>query len=173
MAIRYFDPKNFTILLAGRPIEGYDLDFISVETDYDRYSLVQGIDGDAARVRNKLRSGTITLRLLQSTPTNNLLSYITWIDEFIGLGVLPFVAKERGLGGTTIISPSTFISKIPDPDFGTTPKTREWVLKSDNIFIFLAGLPRDDGSITTVEEFLNKINPLNSKLIPREDGRPF
>lgn len=161
MTLRQFDPKNFEMILAGYPLEGYDLDFFSIQTDFDRYSLVQGIDGDAARVRNKLRSGTITIRLMQSSPSNNFLSYVSILDELSGVGVLPFVAKERGSGGTTIIAPSCFLTKIPDPSFSVNHQAREWRLRSDNIIVFLAGLsPTNGNSGTTLEDIWNSLNPV-------------
>ena len=173
MSLRQFDPKNFEMILAGYRIEGYDLEFFSVETDFNRYSLVQGIDGDAARVRNKLRSGTITIRLLQSSPSNNFMSYTSIIDELSGVGVLPFVAKERGFGGSTIVAPSCFITKIPDPTFGVTHQAREWRLRSDNIFIYLAGLSPDGGnSGTTLEQLWNSVNPFSDGIPVRNPDIP-
>ena len=43
MTLRQFDPKNFEMILAGYPLEGYDLDFFSIQTDFDRYSEHPGI----------------------------------------------------------------------------------------------------------------------------------
>lgn len=160
--LRQFDPKDFDITLAGHKFDELDADFLSVTTDFDRFSLIQGIDGDAARVRNKLRSGVITISLLQSSPSNNYLSYISALDELTGLLVLPFLAKGKEDGSTTILAPSCFVTKVPDIDFGNSHKTRTWTLRSDNIIMFLAGLPSttNPAGSTTSEDLWNKLNPV-------------
>ncbi len=173
--IRQFDPKDFVITLAGHKFDELDADFLSVTTDFDRFSMVQGIDGDAARVRNKLRSGVITINLLQSSPSNNFLSYISTIDELTGLLVLPFLAKGKEDGSTTILAPSCFVTKVPDVEFGNSHKTRTWTLRSDNIIIFLAGLPGPlGGGSTTSQDIWNKLNPVQgAKDLAEEFARRF
>jgi hypothetical protein len=152
MTVRYFDPKGFIITFAGYPLQDFASDFFEASYDEARFRLVKGIDGDAARVKNKLRSGTLVVRLLASSPSNDWLSTFHYLDDLTGFGVLPFLARDKN-GGTSILAASTFIESIPPITFSNGEEIREWRILTDNLIMFLAGY-REEGIKDTA---LNKL----------------
>lgn len=164
--LRTFDPNLFDIIIAGYVVDDVDKEFLSVAYDYNTFDLVTGIDGEACRVRNKNKSGTITIRLLQSSVTNDVFTALSVIDNVTGFGVLPLLAKEKGgISGTTIFSPSVFIEKIPDVTISNNHEVREWRFRTDNMLVFLSGFPLDiSGTPTALEEFVNNLNPVRWKV---------
>lgn len=115
--------------------------FFSAQFDKPRFSLVTGIDGDSARVRNTTRSGKIVVTLQQSSLSNNWLSSFNIADETLGAGVLPFFAREKG-GGTTIFAASAFVQEVPQINLSINPMDRSWTFLTDNLFLYLGGLPK-------------------------------
>jgi len=147
MTVRTFNPKQFTITFGGQWLT--DLApgvFIEARWDQPRFRIVRGIDGDSARVRNVSRSGTINVTLQQSSLSNNWLSSFNIADELLGASVFPFLARDAG-GGTTIFAASAFVREIPPIGMSTTATDRTWTFVTDNLFLYLGGLPIQDRTI--------------------------
>ena len=134
--MRTFDPKEVSIIFGEFLIRGFSDSQITVARDNPAYEMVIGADGEATRVKSNDRSGTITITLQQSSPSNDDLSTIALSDELSNTGVRPFFMKDN-LGTTIYSAASAFIEKIPDAGFAKTATDRVWVLKTDNLVAFL------------------------------------
>ena len=97
-----------------------------------------GATGEATRVKSNDKSGTISITLQQSSPSNDDLSTIALADELSNTGLRPFLMKDN-LGTTIYTAPTAFIEKIPAGGFGKTQKDRVWVIKTNNLIAFLGG----------------------------------
>jgi hypothetical protein len=128
---RTFDPGKVIVTFAGNLITGFAAGtFISAERAEDTFSAEAGASGEVARVRNRNKLGTVTLTLMQTSPSNDVLSAQAKRDELSGTGAGSLLVKD--LGGTTLIaSPSAWIKKPPAVEFAKELSNREWVLEGE------------------------------------------
>lgn len=138
MSLRTFDPKEVSIIFGELIIRGFGETAISVVRDNPAWQMVIGADGEATRVKSNDRSGTITITLQQSSPSNDDLSTIALADEVSNAGLRPFFMKDN-LGSTIYSAASAYIEQVPEAAYGKTPNERTWVIKTDNLIAFLGG----------------------------------
>ena len=161
MSLRQFDPNDFLMLYGGHRIDEMAANFFQVNVSEPRYRIVEGVDGDAARVRSLYRGGTITITLMQSAISNEFMSIISLLDEATGLLSLPFLAKEKGRDGVVVFAASTFITKMPDITMSNGFNDRQWVLQSDNIIQFVGGHDLKNGGNGT-NDLIGRLTTLPS-----------
>lgn len=138
MALRTFDPKEVSVIIGEFIIKGFSDDMISVARDNPAWELIVGADGEGTRVKSNDRSGTITLTLQQSSPSNDDLSTLALADELSNTGLRPFYMKDS-LGTSLFTAITCFVEQIPEASFGKSASDRVWVLKTDNLIGFLGG----------------------------------
>lgn len=137
MAIRTFDPASVVITVGGVPISGYaDGTFLLIQRAADAWSMVVGADGLTTRVKSNNRSGTMTLTLLQSSPSNDVLSGFANLDELSNAGVIPVLVKDLS-GNSLYFSGTGWIQKYPDSEFSNQISNREWIIALADIDIFV------------------------------------
>jgi len=135
-----FDFKKVSVIFGVTPITGFaEGDSIEVSQENDAFNSVGGADGGVDRVRNHSNFLNITLRLRQTSPTNQVLSALHTTDLLSNV-TLPFLIKDRS-GDTVISATSSWITKFPTSiAFGNEPKAREWVIRTgSNIFVNVGG----------------------------------
>jgi hypothetical protein len=140
MSIRTFDPKEVSVIYGPLIIRGFSEDKISVVRDNPAWELVVGADGESTRVKSNDLSGTITLTLQQSSPSNDELSAQFNADQLSNAGLLPLYIKDN-LGSTVISAATAYIEQIPEATYGKTQNDRVWTLRTDNLLVFLGGNP--------------------------------
>jgi hypothetical protein len=130
-AMREYDPDQYTLLIAGIPMEGYAEDeFVSVEYDTADFEDVCGVDGEVTRSKSSDNRATVTVRLMQSSPVNDLLSTLRTLDKNTpgGVGVGPFLLRDKQ-GSTLLMSEKCWISERPAGSWARTAKEREWKIR--------------------------------------------
>lgn len=139
MSIKTYDPDKVIVTFGGVPLSGYaDGTFVNVERAEDAFTLSVGADGETARTRNLNKSGTITITLMQSSASNDLLSGAAIADESTGLGIFPVMIKD--MAGTTLaIAANAWVKKMANAEFGKEHGDREWVLEADSITMHVGG----------------------------------
>jgi hypothetical protein len=129
--LRLYDPDQVLIVVAGIPIKGWaDGEFCTVEYETDAFSDVCGTDGEVTRSKSNDRRATVTLRLMQTSPSNALLSALFNLDANSpgGAGVGPFLLAN-GLTGTKLAGEKCWIAKPPPSKWDRTPTEREWKVR--------------------------------------------
>jgi len=129
-----YDPDQILITVAGIPITGFaDGEFCTIERDSDAFQDVVGTDGEVTRSKSNDGRATITIRLMQSSPTNTLLSALHNSDKNApgGVGVGPFYMQDLSnlVGGTLLVAEKCWIAKAPDSSWDRTPTEREWKIR--------------------------------------------
>lgn len=141
MTTRIYDPNEISVSLAGVPLSGFaDGEFISIAMESDAFSDVVGTDGEVSRSKSNDRRATITISLMQTSPSNDRLSALHNLDLAAnnGAGVGAFLVRDRN--GTSVFeADECWIMKAPDVSFDRTATSREWTLRA-------ASLNRFDGS---------------------------
>jgi hypothetical protein len=136
----HIDPSQVTIAFAGVQIVGFaDGEFITIEQNANDFESVAGTDGRVATSRTNDRRATITIKLLQTSPSNDDLSTIrnAGINGPNGRHVGAFTVRDRS-GRAVYRAAEAWIQKPPSVSFDRTVTTREWTLEC-------ASLNRVDG----------------------------
>lgn len=139
MAVKNYNPANILVAWNGIPIEGFaDGTFVVAERANDSFSKVVGSSGEGARAKSNDKSGSVTVTLMQTSASNDLLSAALALDENSGDAVGPLLITD--LNGTTLIEAQTaWILRPPNNEFGREISNREWVFDTDSLGIFTGG----------------------------------
>lgn len=139
MSVKTLDPKEISIIVGAHIVKGYaDGTFVQVERDEDAFSFAGGADGLGTRVKNANRSGTITITLQQTSESNEFLSAQAIADQETGRGELPVFIKDSS-GKDLHFAETAWIQKMPSASYSKEVENREWVLRTDNLEMFLGG----------------------------------
>lgn len=134
-----YDPKAVSLIVGGHIITGFsDDDFIEVERSEDAYSKKTGVDGITTRARVNDRTGKITIRLMQSSSSNDDLSALALLDEKENSGAVPVLCKDT-LGRSVFSSESAWVMKFPKTPFKKDVNVYEWVLETTALDVFVGG----------------------------------
>lgn len=138
MTQRTYSVNELVVVYGGSRLTGWaDGEFMTVVYDDDIFKYTNGADGEVARVKSKKLMATITLRFLQTSQSNDILSAFLIEDLALNVPQL-FIAKD--LNGNTILSSSqASIIKSADASYGTENANREWTIKAPKLLGFLGG----------------------------------
>ena len=137
MALRTYDPKSVVVSIGGVPMGGYaDGTFLLIDRDENAFTKVTGADGTSTRVKSNNRSGSMTITLKQSSPSNDILSGFAALDELSNTGVVPILIKDLS-GNSLYFSATGWIQKFPSSEFGKEINNRDWILDLVDVDIFV------------------------------------
>jgi hypothetical protein len=140
MTVFSFDPKQVTLVIGGFLIGGFaDDDFISIKRDQDGWAKKVGVSGEIGRVQNLDISGSITIRLLQSSESNDALSTLAALDESQGIAATYSLCRDKN-GRSVFASPFVWVKKYPDVQYKKDVAILEWVLDTAQLLIYVGGL---------------------------------
>lgn len=137
--VKNYDPKLFSLIVGGKIISGFaDNTFIKLERNEQAFNLKVGVTGEAVRAKNNNLSGKITATLMQSAQSNDDLSSFALADQLTNAGAVPVLVKDGS--GTTVASAVTaWVQKLPNTEFQKEATSREWVLETDELLMFVGG----------------------------------
>jgi len=139
MAVKTFDPKQVIVNIGLQQIGGFaDGEFINVSRDEDSFTKVSGADGEVSRSKSNNKMGELTLTLLQTSSSNDILSGFMLADELGNSGIFSVFIKDA-LGLSTIFAAEGWIKKAPDTTFDKELGNREWVIDLANFDVFVGG----------------------------------
>lgn len=134
-----YDPAKVVVNVAGVNLEGYaDGTFVTAERTSDTYTKSTGADGRTTRVKQNDKSGSITITLQQTSPSNNHLSAIMVLDESSGEGIVPVTIKDI-LSSSLIASSYAWVKKPPASPYAKENSNREWVFDCAVLEMFIGG----------------------------------
>lgn len=134
-----YDPKEVSLLVAGKVITGYAQDtFIVVDRESNQVEDEVGAEGDVARRITNDRRGSITITLLQTSRSNLILSGLARVDELSGDGIFPVLVKDNR-GVDLHVAPNSWIQKMPQTTYRAGIESREWVLRTSNLQMVVGG----------------------------------
>lgn len=139
MSLNTYDPKSVLVIVGGVPLSGFaDGTFVEVTRTTDMFSKKTGADGYTTRTKSNDRSGTITITLMQTSLSNDVLSGFAALDELSNSGVVPIMIKDSS-GDTLNVSAQGWVRKYPDQTFGLELNTRAWAIDCADLDIFVGG----------------------------------
>jgi hypothetical protein len=146
MTVLQYDPKQVTVTLTNAKVKliltGFaDDDFIDVERDEDAFMKKTGVDGQTTRAKNNNHAGKITVKLMQSSSSNDDLTGIAVADENDMTGVCSLLCKDSS-GSSVFSAQSAWVKKFPKQTFKKDVNVYEWVIDTDELSIFAGGNPK-------------------------------
>lgn len=117
-----------------------DGDAISVKRNAELYTTKVGIDGGVARVRIADKTGTIEIKLLQTSKVNDELSDMFYINNFSNDGspVLP-ISVTDGNGRTLCSAGQAWLKSVPEVSFGKDIGERTWAFECADLKMYVGG----------------------------------
>ncbi|WYV99009.1 virion structural protein [Pseudomonas phage vB_PpuM-NoPa] len=151
MAISTYSPMDVTITLGGlHSVIGYaDGTFVTIKKDIKPFAKVRAMDGEIARQYFDDAGYKVELTLMQSSPTNNVLSMLYNVDTVTHMGKVPLFIKDSR-GQTTFIAGTAWIEEIPTVTFSSQLDTRTWVFGCADVAMTIGG----NGDTTELEDSL-------------------
>ena len=141
MTTRIYDSNRVQVSFAAVPVQGYaDGEFLTITREADAFTSVVGTDGEVSRSKSNDRRATISIKLMSTSPTNDLFSAILSgdINANGGAGVGAFLVVD--LSGASLYSAgNAWITKGPDVAYGREAGEREWILQCDKLYEFTGG----------------------------------
>ena len=128
-----YNPDLVTITVGGVLIQGYaDGEFVVIEDMSPLFNEEIGTDGEVARSPSNDRRKKITIKLLQTSKSNAVLSALLQADLNTPNGATFECSVEDTLGGTICHGAESWIVSYPSSSFDRTAKSREWELHVAN-----------------------------------------
>ena len=91
-----YDPEKVIVLVGGHRVRGFgESQMVTVEPTSDNRGLREGVDGEARHVEYKSKSGTVTIPLADSSPSNSVFQAI-----HEGKLIVPIVVKDQTSKGS-------------------------------------------------------------------------
>lgn len=121
-----YSPDKNLVLVNGVPLVGYgEDDAITAEPMADMSSSKVGIDGDVSRSTSTDRRATVTITLMQTSPSNDVLSALVGIDIITG-GRLCTLTIQNLLQRDLLVAPQAWIKRRTNLAYGREAGDREW-----------------------------------------------
>lgn len=137
--VRTYDAAQVILSVGGANISGYaDGTFISIEREEQSFTKVVGADGNTSRAKSNNRSGSLTITLQQTSPSNEVLSGFLAQDESSADAVVPVLIKDN-TGESRLFSATGWVQGLPTIEYAKEISTREWVLDLADIEFNIAG----------------------------------
>jgi hypothetical protein len=122
---------NELVSVAGIPISGFPTDGAAATFEYsaDRVQVIPGPDGGYQQMRDS--SGTLTIRLLPSSPSNTVLSALFEAQMLGGASVPGFQLIEKSSGSFRVAASCQILQLPPMEHTRDAGKVNEWRIVSN------------------------------------------
>jgi len=165
-AVYTYSPSDYSIQVAGQTVSGFtDGAFIEVALDEQLYNKHVGADGFVSRARTSNRSGTITITLARTSPSNEIMSALMKRDETDDDAIVQVMIKDSK-GRTVIDVPSAWVQTIPTLTDSKDIEPRAWVLDCSQMSIYVGG---NNSASTTKGTFQDNTGGTETTFTPIPD----
>ena len=133
-------PDEVKVLAVGFiPITGFtDGSFVRVEKTLPPFTTHTSADGVVSRIYNRSDVYKITLTLMSTSPSNDVLTKLWQLDELTQKGKFPMLIKDMS-GSDLFFSTTTWVDQLPVIDKSAEINDRTWVLQASQGFINIGG----------------------------------
>lgn len=121
-----YSPSNVTLVLCGYVLTG--VVSVALQWKSSPFTVKRGIRGQHTRIGTKDRQSTVTIEVLQTSITNDILSEILEQDTRNYSGRLEFSVKDAS-GTTQWATTQCFLKAWPDASFSGDIQTRKWEIE--------------------------------------------
>lgn len=119
-----YDPKKVSVVF-GSTLRGFaDGTMVTVAYTSDQRSMHVGADGEGRHIKMADKSGTVTIRLADYSPSNGALQSIHTADTPI-----PLIITDKTSKGATFFTKSAMVQKVPDFERAAESTMNEWIIQ--------------------------------------------
>lgn len=138
-------------------VGGAEGSFVKIARDSETWMHVTSVDNFATRVHSANDSGKVTLTLLQSSPSNDVLTALYNRDKQLknSSGLFTITVKD-GSGRSLDFAQEAYISTFPERSYDQALSNREWVISATNLQSYVGG-----NSLLNTND-VNALNTLDS-----------
>ena len=131
--VRTYNPDRVVVIVGGVPMQGFGEDaFVEIAPMTDIVTSKAGADGEVARSISSDRRHTVSITLLQTSPSNDVLSGLAKADQLTcGGATFPMMVQDL-CGRTMFMAASAWISQLPTQTFGREANERVWTITTGN-----------------------------------------
>lgn len=131
-----YNPGDVILTVGSYQAQGWDE--ISIERPVKAFRLVQGIRGKHVRIYDSNTTATLTVSLMQVSPTNDVFSEIHRLDLLEGTGRIELTLSDKS-GNSTFSSEEAFIESYPKKVFKDNIEFVVWTIICQSTDDFLVG----------------------------------
>lgn len=142
-----YDPEEVTLTFGGYQAVGWDK--ITIKRNSPTFKFVQGINGKHTRVQTTDTSAIITISIMQTSPTHDVLSRVHAEDIINGSGRLQVTLKD-GSGSSLFTSIEAYLEGYPEAVYSDNIEYYQWNIICQSTEDFLLG-----GNVTASESFIS------------------
>lgn len=128
-SVTIYNPQLVSLVLGSQPVVDFSQDMVSINFLSDNISVVKGIDGNSALLRQTNSDAEITFTLLQMSQTNKWLldMQAAMLDRTKPIPLPSVTFSDYNLK-VSWSSSSAFIKKHPDVNYSSTAGATTWVM---------------------------------------------
>lgn len=139
MPVNTYNPALISVITGAKIISGYSDDSqVTVERMTDSFAESVGADGHVTRSRTNDNRGTITVQLMQSSPSNDDLQAYATNDELNGTGTFPVLVRDAS-GRTICSGDQAWLVKTATAEYGRSITNRTWTIRVANLVMNVGG----------------------------------
>ncbi len=141
MTTKIWDPAQLSVIVGGVPIGGFaEGSMIELKMNTPRFSTVTGTTGEKVRSKSLDKGAMLTIKLMQTSSSNDILTAIAIADDLApnGAGIFPIMLRDRS-GRAQYAAAEAWIVDQPDADFDKSAKSREWKIEIAELDAFTGG----------------------------------
>jgi len=134
-----WDASKLKIIVGPYTLKGLaEGDFLDIAQHEVSWVLGVGATGEPVRSKTNNRSGSFTVRLMQTSEDNKKMETIRALDSLANAGIIPVSVSDIS-GLDEHIAPKCWIRKPPDVTYGRDAGMREWAIDTGDISMFIGG----------------------------------
>lgn len=139
MSTKTYDPGQISVACGGNILGGFSEDgVVEVERAEASFTTHVGADGEVSRTRNRNKSGTIKVKLKQTSSSNDVLQSFLDADEADGSGIFPCTVKDL-LGTTKHFGANAWVQGPPTHTLDKEEGTVEWTIAVGDLDMGVGG----------------------------------
>lgn len=136
MDVYTYDPSQTELLISGYKVIGWDE--IRIKRTSPAFKMVKGINGKHTRVQDYDSSAILSVGIMQTSPSNETLSYVHEQDILNGTGRLQILLKDLG-GESVFSSEEAYIDAYPEAKFTDGILFNTWTIVCQSTDQFIVG----------------------------------
>lgn len=125
MSVNTYSPNDLKLIMGGYTLAGWDN--MTIARTSTSFITIRGIRGKHTRVPSNDTSCTITISLIQTSPSNDVLSQVHGLDIENGTGRLEILLKD--LSGRSVFNTNEgYIVGYPEVTYSAGIEYRTWTI---------------------------------------------
>jgi len=135
-----YNPARVLVTFFGGPIRGYAPGtFINARRDAPVWKTVRGTNAEMRRVKQKSKSGTVSLTLRHSHPLNQVLGGLVLTDEISAAIVGPLTITDL-LAGSGAVTLDAYIAEYPPLTYSQGEPNITWTFVCETLNLAYPGV---------------------------------